>query len=291
MINFQLHTLGGKQFWQDKTIFAGWRVQKNILSGHARLLDAENKRMAWGSYAHCQQQFNRYKLTNKIRPRSQHLALMVHGITRSTGTFSAMKRALIKAGYDAVAISYPSTRQTIEQHALALTELINRLEGYTTISFVTHSMGGLILRHVLAAKPLWQKTINLGAVVMIAPPNQGSVLAELVKNNILYKLIYGKSGQQLDPGKVKDMPMTKNIRLLIIAGRKRNGVRFNPIWDGDNDGTVKVSETILNGYGLPLIIPARHTAILKHPDTIKATVNYLLNHKSTRTTLKKGDLK
>jgi len=126
---------------------------------------------------------------------------------------------------------------------------------------------------------------------MIAPPNQGSVLAELVKNNILYKLIYGKSGQQLDPGKVKDMPMTKNIRLLIIAGRKRNGVRFNPIWDGDNDGTVKVSETILNGYGLPLIIPARHTAILKHPDTIKATVNYLLNHKSTRTTLKKGDLK
>jgi len=275
MINFQLYTLGGKQVWQDKTIFAGWRIQENIISGHARLLDPDNKRMAWGRYEHCQHQLNRFKKTKQIRPSSPHLLLMVHGITRSTGTFSTIKRALIKAGYDAVAISYPSTRLTIEQHAAALVQLLNRLEGYTTVSFITHSMGGIILRHVLANKTSWHNNITLGDVVMIAPPNQGSVIAKTLKNRLLYKLIYGKSGQQLVPDKIKAMPTPKNIHPLIIAGGKQNGTGFNPILNGDNDSTVKVSETKLDGHKMPLIIPAIHSAILKHPDTIKATLKFL----------------
>ena len=45
-------TLGGRQFWSDRLVYGGWRIQENFLTGHSRLLDAGNVRRAWGTFAH-----------------------------------------------------------------------------------------------------------------------------------------------------------------------------------------------------------------------------------------------
>lgn len=41
-------TLGGKVFWEDLASEGGWRVQQNKLSGHCRIIDPQDQRLAWG---------------------------------------------------------------------------------------------------------------------------------------------------------------------------------------------------------------------------------------------------
>src|SRR5688572_13821090 len=57
-LNFPSSTLGGVQFWSDELVFRGWRVQQNALSGHYRLLDEDDFRMAWGTFDQCRARFD-----------------------------------------------------------------------------------------------------------------------------------------------------------------------------------------------------------------------------------------
>ena len=52
-VNFPTATLGGTQFWSDELVFRDWRIQRNVLSGHYRLLDDRDFRMAWGTLDQC----------------------------------------------------------------------------------------------------------------------------------------------------------------------------------------------------------------------------------------------
>jgi len=47
MLNIKSKTAGGYVWWDDLGGFKGWRVQKNTLAGHCRILDDSNTRVAW----------------------------------------------------------------------------------------------------------------------------------------------------------------------------------------------------------------------------------------------------
>ena len=181
---------------------------------------------------------------------------------------------MIGLGYDAVAISYPSSRGTIEEHAKGLAELLNRQEGTESVSFVTHSMGGLVVRNLLGRDGAWKNRINIRRIVMIAPPNQGSAIARVIKDLPPYRLIYGEAGQELTPAQVSRIPAIEHS-FAIIAGGKSDGRGFNPLLPGDDDGTVAVDEARLEGAAGFLVVPEIHTLISNHPITIRATVNFL----------------
>ena len=272
--NIAMPTLGGKQFWADAYVYAGWRIQHNIYTDHYRLLDPENVRRAWGEYIACKDVFDDIRLKKKIAPSSDHLVLLVHGIARSTGTFSVMQQALFEVGYDAVAISYPSTRATIEAHAEVLERILNNLEETTTVSFVTHSMGGLVVRQLLSTQSAWQERIKVNRVVQIAPPNQGSAVARWLEDIHLYKLLYGEAGLQLTPNGVSRLP-TFQHPFGIIAGGKGNADGYNPLLAGDDDGTVRVQETVLDGATDFITVPEIHALISNSPLTIKSTISFL----------------
>ncbi len=272
--NLPTPTLGGTQLWRDAHVFAGWRIQENVLTGHFRLLDTENIRRAWGSYTQCAERLDELKRSEGIQAPSKHLVLLIHGILRSTGTFAALEKALIETGFDAVAISYPSSRGTIEEHADGLARLLDRQEGTETVSFVTHSMGGLVLRHLLKREGAWKRRIKIHRIVLIAPPNQGSAIARLLKDIPAYRLIYGAAGQQLTPAQVSRIPALEHP-FAIIAGGKGDGGGFNPLLPGDDDGTVALTETRLEGAEDFLVVPAIHASISSHQKTIRATINFL----------------
>jgi len=276
--NLSAPTLGGTQLWRDAHVFAGWRIQENGLTGHFRLLDTEDTRRAWGTYAQVKERLDDLRRIENIHPPSKHLVLLVHGILRSTGTFSALEKALIEAGFDAVAISYPSTRSTIEEHADGLARLLDRQEGTETVSFVTHSMGGLVVRQLLSRDGAWQRRIAVGRIVLIAPPNQGSAVARLLKDIPAYRWIYGAAGQQLTPAEVSKIPLIQHP-FAIVAGGTGDGEGFNPLLPGDDDGTVALAETRLEGTLDFLVVPAIHAVISSHPDTIRATINFLKHGK------------
>lgn len=50
MLNIEFPTVGGKFFWKDVFEHNGWRLQQNKITGHCRILNPTDSRVAWGSY-------------------------------------------------------------------------------------------------------------------------------------------------------------------------------------------------------------------------------------------------
>ena len=79
-------------------------------------------------------------------------------------------------------LNYPSTAHTIEVLAdQTLHKVVGPLieEGGPLIHFVSHSIGGIIIRYYLKH----HKVPNLGRVVMLAPPTPGSDSADLSRES------------------------------------------------------------------------------------------------------------
>ena len=198
--NLAIPTPGGLQFWADVFWFAGWRIQENVYTGHCRLLDPGNVRRAWGSREACRTAFEGLRRKEGLVMEDEHLVVLLHGLGRTRESLSRLKWELRDAGYMTASITYPSTRRTLVEHADQLGEVLERLEGVSTVSFVTHSLGGLVVRSVLARRGRWRDRIDVGRLVMLAPPNQGSEAADEMAGVPGYDWLNGPVGKQLGKG-------------------------------------------------------------------------------------------
>lgn len=273
-LNFPFPTLGGKQIWADIFIRDGWRIQHNVLSGHCRLLDRNNIRRAWGTPEQCRERFETLFRQGNAMPGNEHLVMLVHGLGRSAGAFTVLEDSLRRDGYATANVNYPSTRLGIAEHADNLERIIESLEGVTTISFVTHSLGGLVVRNLLARKGGWRDRITVHRLVMIAPPNRGSQIADRLKGLPAFRWLTGESGQGLTTEAAAVLPVP-DIEFGIIAGGRGNGNGFNPLLPGDNDGLVTVAETALDGARDFMLVRTTHGLVDDHPQTIDATLAFL----------------
>ena len=59
MPNIPLSTMGGEVFWNNLAEFNGWRLQKNMFTGHCRILDPDDVRRAWGGMSAMDRIFER----------------------------------------------------------------------------------------------------------------------------------------------------------------------------------------------------------------------------------------
>jgi pimeloyl-ACP methyl ester carboxylesterase len=213
-----------------------------------------------------------------VKPSSRHLVLLVHGIARVPGTFGGLPKRLRDEGYEAWAISYPSTRGTIADHARQLEYLLTNMEGVDQVSFVTHSMGAIVVRQLLGGDGTWKAHIKPGRVVMIAPPSQGSAVAAFLKDSPAHAAVYGKAGQQLVPWFAVTFPAPK-VPFAIIAGGKGDGEGYNPLLPGDDDGTVTVAETKLDGAADFIVLPGIHGFIARSGTVDGPVIRFLASGK------------
>ena len=275
-INLPFPTMGGRQIWADQFIRNGWRIQRNVFTGHCRLLDPNNIRRAWGSHEHCRMRYDGYVERLGAAVEVEHIVMLVHGLGRSASAFSAMEDAIRRAGFATANINYPSTRQGISAHADDIERIIGSFEGVRSLSFVTHSLGALVIRHLLARRSEWSSRMEVQRVVMIAPPNQGSQLAKRLSAIPAYQWLTGASGQDLASEAARNIPVP-DAEIGIIAGGRGNSLGFNPMLPGDDDGFVAVTETHLPGMRDFLLVNTTHGLIDDHPLTIAATIAFL-NH-------------
>ncbi len=262
------------QLWADEVIHAGWRVQTHVLIDHCRLLDRDGRARARGRGAHCAEALDRARAEQGLQPASDHLVLLLHGLGRSPVVFAKMEPALRAAGYEAVAISYPSLTRDIQDHAAQLNRLLDGVEGASRVSFITHSLGGIVLREALAREAAWRDRLALGRIVMLAPPNQGSELAAALDDFSLFHLVAGPSAEQLVKGR-RYAALPSKVEVGVIAGGTPDGEGFNPLLSANNDGVVTVEETRLAGATDVLVVPALHTFIANDPEVIAATQRFL----------------
>lgn len=266
--------IGCRQYWEDQRVYAGWQVQEHLPTGFCRLLDREGKLRASGRGETCAEALERARVAEGLRPESRHLVVMLHGLGRTPFIFRRMEKALEAAGYDAVAISYPSLTKDVGDHAVHLERLLDGLEDVERISFVTHSLGGLVLRETLARDGDWRGRLDLGRAVMLAPPNQGSELARALNAAGSFHFFGGPSAGQLGEGESFAAP-SPVLEFGVIAGGTANGRGFNPFLSANNDGIVTVAETRLGGANDFLVVPVIHTVIASAPEAIAATLSFL----------------
>ncbi len=268
-----LPTMGGKQLWGDVWLRASHRIQRHVRTGRHRLLDPADRRLAVGDLVTCARALE--EATAGEEERSDHLVLLLHGIFRSKDSFRPMVRALRQHGYNAQAVNYPSTRQGVRAHADLLDELLDRMSDTRRVSFVGHSLGGLVARAVLARRDqAWRERIAPHRLVLLGTPSQGAEIADRLGQVSPFAALAGPALDELKPGRPAELPPIE-VPFAIVAGGTGSERGFNPLLPGDNDMTVTVRETYLPGAEDYLTVPALHTFLMAHREVIRAVARYL----------------
>lgn len=210
--------------------------------------------------------------------REDECVVLIHGLARSSHSMNDMEQALQSAGYKTVNIDYPSRDQKIQdladmvgkQAVSACKEQVN-----STIHFVTHSMGGILVRYYLAKNDVGE----LGRVVMLAPPNQGSLLTDQLRDQAWYQWLTGPAGQQLGTGAdgIPGMLGPVNFPTGIIAGSVHSPVDnwLAEMIPGADDGKVSIEHAKVDGMQDFLVLPYTHISIMKQEEVIDQSLHFL----------------
>lgn len=273
-LNVPWPTFGGKQLWADELVFGGYRIQQNVISSHHRLLDPMDVRLAWGTFEHCKDALDRIAERDHMKRHGAHLVLLLHGVFRSKDAWGPMTRALRRAGYDAEPVNYPSTRRSLEEHAAQLERILERAEHADRVSFVCHSMGGIVARVLLGRHGPWRDRIRVNRLVMIATPNQGAEIAEQLSVLPVFHATAGPAVRQLHRDRIAEVP-PPDVPFGTIAGSSGSEAGYNPLLPGDDDMTVTVASTRLPGAEDELVVRATHTFVMIKPEVVVATLRYL----------------
>jgi triacylglycerol esterase/lipase EstA (alpha/beta hydrolase family) len=267
--NAELATFGGKQFWSDERVHHDWRIQRNVMSGHYRLLDDENVRRAWGSFEQCHAEFLRLKQELDLPPLRPRVVIVLHGLLRSRESMEDLCAYLRQHGdFSVLNVSYASSRGKLAEHAAALAKVIDGLEGVDEINFVGHSLGNLVIRHYFgdAASGLQDgpPRNRIGRIVMLAPPNQGALMAQRFRNNPVFHVVWGTAGQELadDWSRLENRLAVPDCQFGVIAGGKGDAGGSNPLLPGDDDFVVSIDETRLGGAHDFIVVPTLHSSIM-----------------------------
>lgn len=268
-----MKTLGGRQFWGDVHYFHDWRIQRNVFTGHYRLIDGEDQRHMAGSFPECLERLHAIRKERKLPPMGGKAVLLLHGIIRSSKSMSKLCQPLEERGYRVFAFDYPSTRVDISEAATYLHRALESLEGIEEINFIVHSMGGLVVRAYLAE----HRDPRIKRMVMMGVPNLGADMANRVRDLGLFRAIFGPAGQQLvnDPeGFIAGLP-TPDFEFAIIAGARGTLTGYNPLIPGDDDGTVSITSTRLPGAADFVTVPAIHSFIMCDERAIEYAVRFI----------------
>ncbi len=216
--------------------------------------------------------------------------ILLHGLARTSASMVKMEKALTAEGYIVLNCDYSSRTQPVEQLSLVISNALahQRLRECAKVHFVTHSMGGILVRHYFAAN----QDNRLGRVVMLGPPNKGSEVVDRLRKRWLFRTINGPAGQQL--GTEKDSLPRKlgpvSFELGVIAGNRSINWINSSMIRGHDDGKVSVENTKIDGMKEHLVLNVTHPFMMKDPAVIDAVISFLRSGSFTSDPARKARL-
>lgn len=203
--------------------------------------------------------------------------VLLHGLARTSASMDRMQQQLEAEGYVVINVDYPSREHPIE--VLAPMAVGAGLGGCRSqpepghIHFVTHSLGGILLRQYLQDHDLPE----LGRVVMLGPPNQGSAAVDELGEVPGFDWLNGPAGQQLGKGEnsvpLKLGPAT--FELGVIAGNRTIDPITSAVLENPDDGRVSVEDTKLDGMADFVVVEHSHAFMMRMRRTIELTKAFL----------------
>jgi pimeloyl-ACP methyl ester carboxylesterase len=248
----------------DWRVRSGWRLQESLLDGTWLVRRADGRVAARGDRRAAEEAFAAAPPLRRGRA-----VVVLHGLGRPRSSMRAPAAALSAAGFEVVAVGYPSLLRSFDACVRQVAAVVDGLlaDGAAEIGFVGHSLGGLVARAVISGG-----SARVGGLVTIGTPHNGAVVADraaallprrLVDKGCLPAIVGGAAGVPLP-----DVPTA-----VVAGGNGKGG--YNPLLDGDNDGIVTVAETRPANESLFLLVPSVHTVLMDHPLTLGAALSFL----------------
>lgn len=219
-------------------------------------------------------------MTMTLHPNHQDIAkhtVLLHRLARTAYSMRTLAQSL-QANADMVChnLAYPSRRHDIA--TLARQFVLPQINALPSVDYyVTHSMGGIVLRyllqHDLIAPPQ--------AIVMLAPPNAGSEIVDKLGHWRAFGWLNGAAGRELGTG-ADSMPNRLNAMAyalpcpvgVIIGNRSRDPLRY--LLPSANDGKVTLASSRLAGADF-LVLPVGHTFMMNN-QALQRQVRHFLQY-------------
>lgn len=206
--------------------------------------------------------------------KTNETVVLLHGLNRTHRAMSKLATALEQEGYSVINCDYPSRRADLETLSTNLfASLAPQLARAQRVHFVTHSMGGILLRTYLETHSI----TNLGRVVMLAPPNQGSEVVDKLRWFAPFGWINGPAGLQLGtssesaPNKLKP----PRFELGVIAGDRSVNPLLSYLIPGKDDGKVSLLRAKTDNMKAFLVLHVTHTFMMRNRTVIAQTKQFL----------------
>lgn len=197
---------------------------------------------------------------------SQTTVVLVHGLWIGPHSMGLVARRLRRFGFDVAVFAWRSTRERPEEAAARLARQLEHIEG-KVLHFVGHSMGGMVLAHLLTAC----RPARVGRAVLLGSPLSGSEAGRGVTDRHLGAIL-GAAATPLQEG---GFEWPRDVPLAIIAGVNRCGPgNILGRLPRPNDGTVTVEETRVRGV-TPRLLNVTHLGLLASREALRETAIFL----------------
>lgn len=205
---------------------------------------------------------------------AEECVILLHGLARSEASMEKLEEKLSEKGYRVVNQGYPSRKYQVATLAAGIVpNAIDECGMEAAVSFVTHSLGGIVIRQYLHTHTI----PRLKRVVMLGPPNQGSQVVDTFKKVPGFSWINGPAGLQLgtDDNSIIKALGPADFEVGIIAGSSSINLILSQVLPNPDDGKVSVENTKVEGMKDHITLPVSHPFLMKDDDVIDQVLRFL----------------
>ncbi len=195
--------------------------------------------------------------------------VLLHGLFATRRSMRKLEVSIRDVGYTVLNWGYPTWLRSTEQHVRHLLPKVESLQQdpkVRSISFVTHSMGGILARCALHVG----SEAKIKRLVMLAPPNRGSHLTRISLGPFAWFVPAIADLSESPDSLPNRLKATSSVEIGVIAA--------------SHDFIVPVANTKLANQREHCVLSSTHFRLPSHETTIRYVLSFLQTGKFTSAT-------